>query len=89
MKEKTIHIIRALRNNMKPQIMTENDNLKLKKRGIIGSVFNCLKNHLNMQHTIHRSPQNFAINLITSICAYCLRYIENLFIKNKVPLMIP
>jgi hypothetical protein len=89
MKDKMIHIVTALRSNMKPQIMVQEDSKKLNKRGIIESAFNSLKNNLNMQHTRHRSPQNFAINLISSVCAFCLRFITSLSLSKNNMLMIP
>lgn len=88
MQEKTIQIITALRINMKPQIMTKEDSVKLGKRNIIESTFNVLKNILNMQHTRHRSPKNYAINLISSICAFCLRFVTVLSLFNNNKLLI-
>ncbi len=88
MKEKTIQIITAIRKDMKPQIMTKEDSIKLGKRSIIESTFNVLKNILNMQHTRHRSPKNFAINIVSSICAFCLRFVTDLFSFNYNKLLI-
>ena len=76
MSEKCIQIITALKKNMKPQIMTLESSKKLGKRSIIESVFNCLKNNLNMQHTRHRSPKNYVINLIGSITAHCFKFVS-------------
>jgi hypothetical protein len=87
MKETMVHIVTALRHNMKPQIMTEDDSKKLNKRNIIESSFNLLKNNLNMQHTRHRSPQNFSINIISSVCALCLKFITSIHSSNKNILM--
>lgn len=87
MKDKMIHIFTDLRSNMKPQIMAQ-DSKKLNKRGIIESAFNSLKNNLNMQHTRHDSPQNFAINPISSVCAFCLRFITSLSLSKNNILMI-
>lgn len=89
MKDKMIHVVTALKSNMKPQIMTQDDSKKLNKRSIIESTFNSLKNYLNMQHTRHRSPQNFAVNVISSICAFCLRFITSLSMSENNMLMIP
>lgn len=83
MKDKMIHVVTALKNNMKPQIMTEEHSKKLNRRNIIESTFNVLKNNLSMQHTRHRSPQNFAINIISSVCAFCLRFITSLSLSGE------
>ena len=68
---------------MKSKLITEEDNNNLKKRGIIESCFNVLKNILSMQHTRHRSGQNYAINLISSMCACCFRFINSIPINAK------
>ena len=89
MKGKMIRIVTALKSNMKPQIMTSDESAKLNKRGIIESTFNSLKNNLNMQHTRHRNPQNFAVNIISSVCAFCLRFVTTLNLSEKNMLLIP
>ena len=89
MKEKMIHVVTALRSNMKPQIMEIGDSEKLNKRSIIETTFHLLKNHLNMQHTRHRSSVNFAVNIISSVCAFCLRFVTCLNLGEKNVLVIP
>lgn len=82
LKSKMIHFICGNRTNMKSEIMTEEDNNNLKNRSIIECVFNILKNNFSMQHTRHRSGKNYVINLISSICAYCIRFVGRLPIKH-------
>lgn len=85
MSEKSIKIITALKKNMKPKIMSEEQSENLNKRSIIESVFNCLKNHTNLQHTRHRNPKNYLINLISSITAYCFRFVKTVaFQENEI-----
>lgn len=83
MSEKSIKIITALKKNMKPQIMPVGQSEKLNKRSIIESVFNCLKNHLNMQHTRHRNPKNYVINLIGAITAYCFKFVSEVALQEN------
>jgi len=78
MKNKMIHIITAIRKNMKPQFMTYNDSENLKKRGLIETTLSVLKTRLNLQHTRHRSPKNFCVNIVGAMCAYCLRFVNGL-----------
>lgn len=78
MKNKMIHIITAIRKNMKPQIMTLDDSENLKKRGMIETAFSVLKTRLNLQHTRHRNPKNFCVNIVGAMCAYCLRFVKGL-----------
>lgn len=47
------------------------DKVLLRKRAIIESVFDQLKNISQIEHTRHRSPVNFVINLLAGLVAYC------------------
>jgi hypothetical protein len=67
-----LRIVTALRLKMKPKLMTSEDNELLKKRSMIESVFHILKNILTLNHTRHRSPINFMVNILGALCAYCL-----------------
>jgi len=68
--EKGLEIITKLKLNMKNKLMSLIDKLLLKKRGIIESVNNKLKNSCCIEHHRHRSRYNFIINLISGIVAY-------------------
>ena len=50
--------------------MVMDEKLLLKKRGIIESVVNKLKNELMLQHTRHRSVINFFVNILSALAAY-------------------
>ena len=56
---------------MKIQIMEIEDRLGLSKRGIIESVNCILKETCQIEHSRHRSPTNFVVNLISGLVAYC------------------
>ena len=71
---KGCQLITALRSNMKPKLHTISDSEALGKRSLIESVFNVLKNSCRMEHSRHRSPKNFVVNLIGSMCAYMMRF---------------
>lgn len=83
MKNKTIQIVTAIKSNMKPQIMPICDAQRLTQRTTIETVFNVLKNNLNLQHTRHRSPVNYAVNIVGALCAYCLRFLTNFSMVHK------
>lgn len=72
MLEKGLRIITALRTKMKPKLMVFQESELLKKRSMIESVFHILKDILLLNHTRHRSPINFIINILGALCAYCL-----------------
>jgi hypothetical protein len=69
-KEKGLELITKLRKNMQPIEITPEQKHYLKHRGLIESVFNLMKNHCDIDHTRHRSPQNFIINLWSGLIAY-------------------
>ena len=71
-------LIHSLRSNMKPKLHTLYDSQMLGKRSLIESVFNVLKNSCRMEHSRHRSPKNFVVNLVGSICAYMMRSVFEL-----------
>ena len=71
--EKGIDFITKLRKNMKPQELSNIDKLLLRKRAVIESVFDQLKNISQIEHSRHRSENNFLTNLIGGLTAYALQ----------------
>lgn len=69
--ERDIQLITRLRSNMKNQVMELSDKLLLRKRAIVESVNDQLKNISQIEHTRHRSPANFLVNLVSGLIAYC------------------
>nr|WP_235950052.1 IS982 family transposase [Candidatus Regiella insecticola] len=72
LKEKGIALFTRVRRNMKPIEHAEFDNALLRKRSLVETVFDQLKNLCQIEHTRHRSPLNFIVNLLGGIVAYCL-----------------
>lgn len=66
-----IQLITKLRRNMKNRLMPLLDKLLLPKRSIIESVIDQLKNISQIEHSRHRSPDNFWVNLVGGLIAYC------------------
>ena len=66
-----IEIVTSIRRNMRPVLMTLEDKILLRKRIIIESVNNLLKNWANIDHSHHRSPVNFFVNLMAGLVDYC------------------
>ena len=64
-------LITRLRRNMKPCPLPPEDRLLLRKRAIIESVNDQLKNISQIEDTRHRSPANFLVNLVSGLIAYC------------------
>jgi hypothetical protein len=66
-----VQLITRLKKNMKNRLMALIDKLLLRKRAIIESVVDQLKNISQIEHTRHRSPINAFINIIAGLIAYC------------------
>jgi len=69
--DQSVQLITKLRRNMKGQLMLYTDRLLLRRRAIIETVNDQLKNISQIEHTRHRSPLNFLVNLVAGLIAYC------------------
>ena len=67
-----IQLITKLKSNMKGAVMSVADKLLLRKRAIIETVNDELKNIAQIEHSRHRSFDNFIVNLLGGLAAYCL-----------------
>ena len=65
-----IHLITKIRKNMKNSLMHIHDKILLKKRALVETVNDELKNICQIEHTRHRSFENFLSNLISGLIAY-------------------
>jgi hypothetical protein len=65
-----IHFVAKMRNNMKGGELPLQDRLMLRKRAVIESVNDELKNICQIEHTRHRCFANFITNLIAGLLAY-------------------
>ena len=65
-----IQLITGIRNNMKNQLMSMFDKIMLRKRSIIETINDELKNICQIEHSRHRSFTNFLSNLISGLLAY-------------------
>lgn len=65
-----IQLITKPRKNMKEFNLSQEDRILLRKRAIIECVNDELKNICKLQHTRHRSVNNFLMNTMGALCAY-------------------
>jgi transposase len=72
--EKGIELVTKVRKNMKTIDRSDFDKLLLRKRSIVESVIDQLKNISQIEHTRHRSVLNFLVNLISGLTAYGLQH---------------
>lgn len=68
--EQNLELITKVKKNMKNKFMKMTDKLLLRKRAIIETVFDQLKNISNIEHTRHRSFWNFLGNIASGLIAY-------------------
>ena len=73
MLEKGLKLITKSKKNMKNKLMPLFNKLLLRKRAIIESVNDQLKNISQIEHSRHRSINNFMVNLLSGIAAYSLQ----------------
>lgn len=65
-----LHLVTGIRNNMKNVVMTLKDKILLRKRSVIETINDQLKNIAQAEHSRHRSFGNFITNLVASLIAY-------------------
>lgn len=67
-----LHLVTQIRSNMKNKLMPLMDRLILRKRSLIETVYHQLKDVMQVEHTRHRSPINFIVNMLSGLAAYTL-----------------
>lgn len=65
-----IQLITAVRRNMKQRALSNEEKLLLRKRSVIETVNDELKNICQVEHTRHRSVAGFILNILGAIAAY-------------------
>lgn len=68
-----IELVAKLRKNMKARLLPVLDKLLLRKRAVIESVNDELKNICQIEHSRHRSLHNFLVNLLAGLVAYSFK----------------
>ncbi len=68
-----VELVTKIKKNMKGALLPLVDKVMLRKRAVIESVIDQLKNISQIEHTRHRSPVNFCINVIAGLIAYSLQ----------------
>jgi hypothetical protein len=66
-----IQLITKLKSDMKGALISISDSLLIRKRAIIETVNDELKNIAQVEHSRHRCFDNFMVNLLSASAAYC------------------
>lgn len=69
--ERGVELITSVRKNMKNKLIDLGDKVLLRKRSIIETVNDQLKNISQICHSRHRSGVNFLVNVVSGLIAYC------------------
>jgi hypothetical protein len=88
--EREVQLVTKLKSKMKNRLMLMFDKIMLRKRAIIESINDQLKNISQIEHTRHRSIANFLVNLLAGLIAYTHREKKpSLNIRVKEQLQLP
>lgn len=68
--EEDVELITKVNSKMKNQLIPLTDAILLKKRGVIETINDQLKNICNIEHSRHRSFFNCLVNIISGLIAY-------------------
>lgn len=68
-----LRLVTDKRANMHAPHLDPADQAMLRKRFLIETIFDQLKNDFHLAHTRHRSPDHFRLNLAAALCAYSLQ----------------
>ena len=66
-----VQVVTKLKRNMKQRLMSLSDRLLLRKRAVVETVIDQLKNISQIEHSRHRSPVNCFVNILCGLIAYC------------------
>lgn len=69
-KQGYVNLVYKVRPNMKPLDLSVSDEVLLKKRMLIESVIRELKTQTALEHSPHRSFENFQVNVFSALIAY-------------------
>ncbi len=65
-----VKLVTSIRKNMTNKLLALEEKILLRKRSLIETVNDQLKNVCQIEHTRHRSPANFLVHLIAGLVAY-------------------
>jgi transposase len=71
LRTRQLRLVTHVKRNMANRLRLLQDKLLLRRRGLIETVFDQLKHLIQIEHSRHRSPTNFAVNLLAGLVAYC------------------
>jgi hypothetical protein len=68
-----LKLVTGIKKTMKNILMPLREKILLRKRSLVETVFDYLKNKFMLEHTRHRSPFNMFIHIVSTLIAYQLK----------------
>ena len=68
--EQGVQLITQIKSTLKNRLMNMADKLWQRQRAVVESIIDQLKNISQIEHSRHRSPRNFVLNLLAGLIAY-------------------
>lgn len=68
-----LKLVTGIKKGMKNTLMLWQEKILLRKRSLVETVFDFLKNKLLLEHTRHRSPLNAFVHILCTLIAYQLK----------------
>ncbi len=74
-----------VKRNMANRLLLLDEKVILRRRALVETVFDQLKHLMQIAHSRHRSPTNFAVNLLAGLVAYCRQPAKPALYRNGHP----
>ncbi len=71
--DRGLKLVTKIKKGMKNALISLKEKILLRKRSIIETVFGCLKNKFELEHTRHRSPINFLVHIFSTLVSYSMQ----------------
>ncbi len=68
-----LKLIAGIKHNMKNILMTFEEKVLLRKRSLVETVFDYLKNKLMLEHSRHRSFVNMLVHIVSTLIVYQIK----------------
>lgn len=68
-----LKLVTKVKKSMKNSLISLKEKILLRKRSIVETVFDSLKNKFEIGHTRHRSPINFLVHIFSALISYSMQ----------------
>ena len=68
-----LKLVTGIKQNMKNILMNLNEKILLRKRSLVETVFDYLKNKMMLEHSRHRSFLNMLVHIVSTLIVYQIK----------------